>query len=1082
MSNLKARDQHARQRILHDLDTNFLVEAGAGSGKTTSLVGRMLALVRRGVAVERIAAVTFTRKAAGELRERFQVELELAAATTPDPLLDTALRDLDNSFLGTIHAFCGRLLRERALEAGLVPTFEELDPEQFTLLQTEFWGHWLERCRLQDDSSLARLAGLGIPPAQLTEGFNQLVQNPDVSFSANETPAPDHRACRTQLDHLLAEADKQMPAEEPEAGWDALQGLVRWIQYLMSVDGLDTAAGFGEALAGITETACKPTQNRWGETTEERRAAKALGLAWEEFRAGAVKEYLGQWYAHRYAPALGFLESAARAFSDERVRRGLLGFQDLLSHAARLLRESDSARLALGRRYERLLVDEFQDTDPIQAEVCLLLASDPSEGNDWRKVAPRPGSLFVVGDPKQSIYRFRRADLETYRAVQEQLARSGEVLHLTQNFRSTKPIEKFVNAHFEAAFPATPAAAAAAGQAAFAPMQTERPAGKSDGIYWYPVSMGDQSVGRASVLSVEAPRLARWIADRIASGERKPEDFMVLTYQTAAVRPLAEALALRNVPVETSGADIPEERELGDLLLTLRLLADPGNPVLVVAVLEGLFFGLSPADLFEAREAGIEFTVVQPPAREDIAVGVALGKLRSWLESARRLPPDLVLERILDETGLLLYAAGLPLGDARAGLFVHLLGAVRRAADAGSGDLRAAIAVIESHLASPDTTASLRPGRGRAVRVMNLHKAKGLEAEVVVLACPSDLATYAPGIHVRRDQRGAIGFLSISDSKGNVVARPVDWEKLEEREVAFLASEQERLRYVAATRARSELVVSRLDKMNKDGPKADRSMWAPLAAVLNGQGKKLDLRPDVPPGRAVLESAAVEAALAAANVEQRLLHAAVLSETATSVTRSTKEVREEALELEAPRTRGGDGKAWGSAVHRAIEAMGRGRSGEGLKRFVRAVARDEGLGITEAEIVAAGERLLGVLERVQALPEWQALAAAPERRFEWRVARVTEAAEGRLLTEGVIDAAALVDGSWQVFDWKTDADGAGWESRRQGYEAQVARYAEILFELGQPAGAGRVVRVGGSFAGLPVEPRGNFRTSEPTHE
>jgi ATP-dependent helicase/nuclease subunit A len=347
---------------------------------------------------------------------------------------------------------------------------------------------------------------------------------------------------------------------------------------------------------------------------------------------------------------------------------------------------------------------------------------------------------------------------------------------------------------------------------------------------------------------------------------------------------------------------------------------------------------------------------------------------------------------------------------------------------------------------------------------MNLHKAKGLEAEVVVLACPSDLAVYAPGIHVRRDERGAVGFLAIKDSKQQVVAQPADWGDIETREVAFLASEQERLRYVAATRARSELVVARLHRMNADGtPREDRSMWAPLAAVLEEQGKKLDLQPDVPPGRAVLESAAVEAALAAAEVEQRLLQAAVLSETATSVTRSTKEVREEALELEAPRTRGGNGKAWGSAVHRAIEAMGRGRSGEGLQRFVRAVARDEGLGITEAEITAAGERLLGVLERVQALPEWRAMAAAPERRFEWRVARVTDTAAGRLLTEGVIDAAAFVDGSWQVLDWKTDAvDDAGWESRREGYEAQVARYVEILGELGQVAGEGRVVRVGGS--------------------
>ena len=238
MSTTIARDEEARRRILEDLDTNFLVEAGAGSGKTTSLVGRMLSLIRRGVPVERIAAVTFTRKAAGELREKFQIELERSIHESTQAeertRLAGALQDLDHAFLGTIHAFCGRLLRERALEAGVVPSFEELEEESFGLLQDDFWNRWMERCRLEDDPALARITELGISPARLIGGFGQLVQNPDVDFPTDAVPAPELDRCRRTLIALLDRADKLIPDEEPTGGWDPLQLLVRRFGYLRS--------------------------------------------------------------------------------------------------------------------------------------------------------------------------------------------------------------------------------------------------------------------------------------------------------------------------------------------------------------------------------------------------------------------------------------------------------------------------------------------------------------------------------------------------------------------------------------------------------------------------------------------------------------------------------------------------------------------------------------------------------------------------------------------------------------------------------------------------------------------------------
>ena len=608
---------------------------------------------------------------------------------------------------------------------------------------------------------------------------------------------------------------------------------------------------------------------------------------------------------------------------------------------------------------------------------------------------PRPGALFVVGDPKQSIYRFRRADLETYAAAKEQFSRCGEVLQLTENFRSSKPVEEFVNDHFKDVFvPDT------AGQAAFAPMHTSKATGEWDGIYHYDVELGADRVTRDNILAWEASRLAAWIAGRIARGERKPEDFLVLSYQRKAVGPLARALANWNIPVVTAGAEVPQERELGDLLLVLRLLADPENSVLVVAVLEGLFFGLSPADLFDAKQVGIEFTLGSLPANTDHKVGAALAQLQLWLDAARSLPADLVLERILDDTGLLAYSAGLDLGDARAGLLLHLVDAVRTESSVGAGDLRAAIEVIERELETPDTSSNLRPDRGGAVRVMNLHKAKGLEAEVVVLACPADMEEYPPLIHVRRDETGAVGYLHICDDEGKTIAHPAGWEAVEAEEAILLLHERERLRYVATTRARGELVISRLKKSNNDGPRDDKSIWAPLTRRSPGTARRSSWSRR---SRRVARRCSARRRSWVWRWRVRWSGCSGRWSRRRPPLRSRPRCtsRGRMIQAMSMSARGAmPGWRGGRRCIALIEGLGRGRTGENLKQYLRAVARDEGLGSTVEEITAEGEKLFAVLERLQDTEEWRALMASPERRFECRVARCEDGPDGRVMTEG----------------------------------------------------------------------------------
>ncbi|HET7110983.1 MAG TPA: UvrD-helicase domain-containing protein, partial [Gemmatimonadales bacterium] len=220
MKQLPPPDQPDRDRIEQDLDTNFLVEAGAGSGKTKGLVDRMLGLIARGTAAEQIAAVTFTRKAAAELRERFEEELD-----------KRGLPGRDQAFIGTIHAFCGRLLREHPLEAGLDPSFQELDEEGWPVLVQNFWRRWLERLRTQDDALLRSVIQLGIDPRDLAGGFATLVTYPDVTFPSSVVAPPDPSACRRRLVELLTRSSGMLPEEEPENGYDNLQRTCRRLRF-----------------------------------------------------------------------------------------------------------------------------------------------------------------------------------------------------------------------------------------------------------------------------------------------------------------------------------------------------------------------------------------------------------------------------------------------------------------------------------------------------------------------------------------------------------------------------------------------------------------------------------------------------------------------------------------------------------------------------------------------------------------------------------------------------------------------------------------------------------------------------------
>ncbi|TDW21275.1 UvrD-helicase domain-containing protein [Kribbella kalugense] len=437
-------DGAARERIRTDTDTTLFVEAGAGSGKTHALVDRVTTLVLRdGVPLATIAAVTFTEKAGAELRDRLRVEFEKARKGDSGHLADGALDDLDSSSIGTLHAFAQQILLAHPIEAGLPPLIDVLDEVGSSVAFEERWAE-LQQQLLDDDSiaeplllamavgvelkhlrSLARLFGndWDLIAERVLVDPPELVAMPDLTglIAAAAQIGGVADSCLDPEDRLLP---KLLQIRELGLMLDAASDQETQLAILQTLRGLKIGRiGRKENWPDITKVRA--------DCTEVVDVAGSL----VELLLDACLRHLSHWIAERV------LESAQL-----RRAEGRLEFHDLLVLARDLLRRDAEVRADLQERFERLLLDEFQDTDPIQIELAVRIAGGAeAEAEDWRDVEVPDGRLFVVGDPKQSIYRFRRANIATYLTAQDLL---GETVALTTNFRTVPPILRWINTVF----------------------------------------------------------------------------------------------------------------------------------------------------------------------------------------------------------------------------------------------------------------------------------------------------------------------------------------------------------------------------------------------------------------------------------------------------------------------------------------------------------------------------------------------------------------------------------------------------------------------------------------------------------
>ncbi len=859
-------DAEARAAIKDALDDTLIVEAAAGTGKTTELVRRILRVLEtdRAKMVE-IVAVTFTEKAAGELKLRLRESLEnqRAAAETGGQAdvkarLDLALETLEEAHVNTIHGFCADLLRERPVEARVDPLFAVLTEPQAARLYSRAFRDWLQEA-LQDPPEGVRRAlkrtsggaffggGSDGPIDRLEGAGRQLAEGRD--FPAPWTRRPFNRTLEIErlVEALHAFADlTTAPASERDnlfADTAGARRLSRQIRLEQSFGQIEHDAWEARLVDLVRDWRfARPRKGsgyKFGATatrTEVLAARDTLFADLQQFRKDADADLA--------ACLQGELAGATARYQAVKASAGALDFADLLARARDLLKTNDSVRRHLQEKFKRIFVDEFQDTDPVQAEILLLLAADDPAADRWDRVRPRPGKLFLVGDPKQAIYRFRGTDVGTYWRVGRHLqAQGGRVVQLTTSYRSVPGIQRFVNAAFAPAMVANDVTL----QADYVPLSPSRPGiATQPPVVVLPVPRPYSGRGqlRASAKAVEESlpdavgAFIAWLVDpahgwMVDGMPLQPRHIAVLfrrfsSFDKDITRPYTDAMEARGVPhLLVGGKSFHGREEVETMRAALAAIEWPDDELSVFATLKGSLFAIDDAHLLEFRHrfhvlhpfrvpkelggnSGQELVLTAEPTTHLQPIADILRLLQQLHRQRNYRPVADTISRLLAETrahvGFILRQSG----EQALANVLHVAELARQYEAGGGISFRGFIDELRTAAESEAAEAPILEESSDGVRLMTVHKAKGLEFPVVILA---DLTC-------KMSRGEASRYL---DADRHLLAMkiggwaPHELHEHEAEEVARDEAEGVRLAYVAATRARDLLVVPALGDGAWDG-------------------------------------------------------------------------------------------------------------------------------------------------------------------------------------------------------------------------------------------------------------------------
>ena len=858
-------DQPVRDRIAGSLDETLVVEAAAGTGKTTELVKRILRVLATGKAtVNGIVAVTFTEKSAGELKLRLREELEKARNdpghdTATRVRLEEAVKNLEDAHVSTIHGFCADLLRERPVEAAIDPLFTVLTDAQARRCYDEAFGAWLQDALeatpegvrrslrrasrpmsggdIDEGGPIERLRRAGWDLAEwrdfpapwtrpvfdrelsidaLTDEVHAFAALTARASSVRDALFLDTGAARRVSDELRL----LMPGRDYDAAEGVLVDLKRDRDFRRARKG--SGASFGKGVS-------RPDVHA---------AHQRLLQSLDVFAADADAD-LAALLRHELRDTIGRYEQL-------KARNGTLDFLDLLLRARNLIRDRDDVRAEFQQRFTSIFVDEFQDTDPLQAEILLLLASSDPDERDWTRVRPVPGTLFIVGDPKQSIYRFRRADVGIYRSVCEQLIGHGaQAVTLTTSFRSVPHIQRTVNAAFAPLMTGDPDTLQA-DYVELSPSRAQPLDQPSVVALPVPEPYGKRNISGAAIeksLPDAVGAFVHWLLRE--SGwtvtERRTGDQRVavearhvcllfrrfVSYGQDMTRGYVDALEARGIKhLLVGGRAFHDREEIETLRAALAAVEWPDDELSVFATLRGALFAIGDEELLEYRYLpdvrGFHPFHVPAALPDHLApIGEALALLASLHRRRNRRPVAETIMRLLDATRAHVGFALRRAGEQVLANVLHVAELARQYELAGGISFRGFVDELKSAAQSGQAAEAPIVEEGSdGVRLMTVHKAKGLEFPVVILA---DMTAKLAPLEASRHLNPAQGMCALRiggwSPQDLIVQQPI--------EHARDVQEGIRIAYVAATRARDLLVVPAI------GDQAYEGGWAsPLDAAI----------------------------------------------------------------------------------------------------------------------------------------------------------------------------------------------------------------------------------------------------------
>jgi ATP-dependent helicase/nuclease subunit A len=869
-----------RELIKRELDKTLIVEAAAGTGKTTELVGRIVALIENERAtIGQIVAVTFSEKAAGELKLRLREELEIARSkaglqSDASRLLDAAVHDFEEAHISTIHTFCADLLRERPVEARVDPAFAVLTDTQADGIFNEVFASWLHaqlgnphegvrrslrrpvKWRFDDDSDDGPVERLRQAARGLREWRDHDTpwRRPDydrkamikslmvqLKSFADLTSKPIKRDDKLAVSVVAArttsvdlERQRRMVGDMvPDQTWDGWEASL--IALYENRDFKNPKKGTGGAFAiGVTRDQA---------LAEHARLLTAL----EEFRNKADADLAALLHAE--------MRDCLLRYEERKQESGSLDFLDLLIKARDLVCDNADVCREFRERFRVILVDEFQDTDPLQADLLLCLAGDdtgPSTSSAPPRASSRggkvrPGALFIVGDPKQSIYRFRRADVGAYRRIADDLGEAGATqVTLQTSFRGVPAIQHFVNAAFrddmdgdrealQADYvPLLPHRPDTPEQPAIVALPIAYPYGKS---LWGPPQVTQTALNEAQPDAIGA--FVAWMLSPECSWTVGPEgqrrkivasDVCLLFrrflhFGRDITREYVESLETRGIPHLLVGGKTFHEREEVDAVRTaLTAIEWPEDELSVYAALHGPLFAIGEEELLEFHSLARAFHPYRVP--ESLPdrlqpVAKALGALRELHAARNHRPVADTIGRLIAMTrahaGFILWRGG----EQVLANVLHISDLARRYELEGGLSFRGFVDMLHDASSRADSPeAPILEEGSDGVRMMTVHKAKGLEFPVVVLA---DIACKLSLEDASRylDPQKRLCAVRIGGWS------PIDLQEHNEEEAKRDEAEGVRLAYVAATRARDILIVPGVG----DGP-YDKGWVRPLNRAL----------------------------------------------------------------------------------------------------------------------------------------------------------------------------------------------------------------------------------------------------------